>query len=166
MTTAVFLGLTMAFEPTEAGLMSRPPRPPSRPLLTRALMRRTGLVSALLVAAGFAGYHWALAAGASLEEARTVAVNVFVAVQIAYLLSCRSLDRTVLRAWPGRNRLLAVGIGLTVLLQAAITYLPAMNAVFHTAPLGLGSWLPVAGAAIAAFVLVELDKVVRAKRTR
>jgi cation-transporting ATPase F len=33
MTTAVFLGLTMAFEPKVAGIMHRPPRPPDRPLL-------------------------------------------------------------------------------------------------------------------------------------
>ncbi|MEU9247370.1 HAD-IC family P-type ATPase [Streptomyces sp. NPDC048385] len=37
MTTAVALGLMLAFEPKEAGIMQRPPRDPTRPLLTGAL---------------------------------------------------------------------------------------------------------------------------------
>jgi cation-transporting ATPase F len=34
MTTAVFLGITLAFEPKEQNLMGRPPRDPHRPILT------------------------------------------------------------------------------------------------------------------------------------
>ncbi|MFT7869129.1 MULTISPECIES: cation transporting ATPase C-terminal domain-containing protein [Amycolatopsis] len=98
MTTAVFLGLTMAFEPTEHGIMGRPPRPPERPLFTASLLRRVVLVSLLLVVAAFGAYRLQLGFGASLAEGRTTAINVFVGVQAAYLLSCRSLDRPVLRA--------------------------------------------------------------------
>jgi len=159
MTTAVFLGLTMAFEPKEKGIMGRPPRPPERPLLTRTLVRQIGIVSLLLVVAAFLAFHWELAASGSLAQARTTAVNVFVCVQVAYLFSCRSLDRAVLAARPGRNPMLAVGIGLTVGLQLLITYLPAMNTLFDTAPISPRSWLYGLGAGVVAFVLVEADKV-------
>ena len=40
MTTAVALGLMLAFEPKEAGIMNRPPRDPGQPLLTRGLVGR------------------------------------------------------------------------------------------------------------------------------
>ena len=155
MTTAVFLGLTMAFEPKDDGVMSRPPRPPDRPLLTRKLLWRIGMVSALLVVAAFLAFHWETG---SVAQARTTAVNVFVCVQIAYLFSCRSLDQALFTARPGRNPMLALGIGLTVGLQLLITYLPAMNTLFGTAPVGLSSWLYAAGAGVAGFVLVEADK--------
>ncbi|WP_410645097.1 cation-translocating P-type ATPase [Amycolatopsis sp. lyj-346] len=160
MTTAVFLGLTMAFEPTESGIMGRTPRPPKRPLFTAALLRRVVLVSLLLVVAAFAAYGVELAAGVSLAEARTSAINVFVGVQAAYLLSCRSLDRPVLLAWPGRSRMFALGLGLTVGLQLLLTYVPIMNTWFHTAPVGVGSWLWVLGAAVVAFLVVEADKLI------
>ncbi|MEV6878290.1 HAD-IC family P-type ATPase [Amycolatopsis sp. NPDC051128] len=160
MTTAVFLGLTMAFEPTEAGIMGRPPRPPKRPLFTAALLRRVVLVSLLLVVAAFAAYQAELAAGVSLAEARTSAINVFVGVQAAYLLSCRSLDRPVLLAWPGRSRMFALGLVLTAGLQLLLTYVPIMNTWFHTAPVGAGSWLWVLGAAVVAFAVVEADKLI------
>jgi cation-transporting ATPase F len=159
MTTAVFLGLTMAFEPKEKGIMGRPPRPPDRPLLTRTLVRQILMVGVLLVVAAFLAFHWELAASGSVAQARTTAVNVFVCVQVAYLFSCRSLDRAVLAARPGRNPMLAVGIGLTVGLQLLITYVPAMNTLFDTAPTGPRSWLYALGAGVVAFALVETDKV-------
>jgi cation-transporting ATPase F len=158
MTTAVFLGLTLAFEPTGPGVMRRPPRPPKRPLFTGALLRRVVLVSLLLVVAAFGAYRVYLASGATVAEARTTAINVFVGVQAAYLVSCRSLDRPVLRAWPGHSRMFALGLGLTAGLQGLLTYLPAMNEWFHTAPVGLSSWLGVLGAAVVAFAVVEADK--------
>jgi len=164
MTTAVFLGLTMAFEPTESGIMERPPRPPKRPLFTAALLRRVVLVSLLLVVAAFGAYLAQVAAGASLAEARTTAINVFVGVQAAYLLSCRSLDRPVLRAWPGRSRMFALGLGSTAGLQLLLTYVPVMNTWFHTAPVGAVSWLWVLGAAVVAFAVVETDKVLWHRR--
>ncbi|WP_236794263.1 HAD-IC family P-type ATPase [Amycolatopsis sp. GM8] len=160
MTTAVFLGLTLAFEPKEPGIMRRAPRPPGRPLFTPDLMRRTGLISLLLVVAAFAAYQWELDAGASVAAARTVAIDLFVCVQIGYLVSCRSLDRPVLRAWPRGNRMFAAGIGITVALQLLFTYLPGMNTIFHTAPIGAGAWLRILGATVLAFLLVEVDKLV------
>jgi cation-transporting ATPase F len=158
MTTAVFLGLTMAFEPKARGIMRRPPRPPDRSLLTGTLVRRIGLVSVLLVVAAFLAYHWEIAGGGSVAQARTTAVNVFVCVQIAYLFSCRAPDDPLLTARPGRNPLLALGIGLTVGLQLLITYVPAMNTLFDTAPVGPAAWLTALGAAAVAFVVVETDK--------
>jgi cation-transporting ATPase F len=158
MTTAVFLGLTMAFEPKDNGIMRRPPRPPEQPLLTRKLLWRIGTVSALLVVTAFLAFHWQISAGGTVAQARTTAVNVFVCVQIAYLFSCRALDHVLFTARTGRNPMLALGIGLTVGLQLLITYLPAMNTLFHTAPVGIGSWLFAISAGVLGFALVEADK--------
>ncbi|HCV12477.1 MAG TPA: carbonate dehydratase, partial [Candidatus Accumulibacter sp.] len=81
MTTAVFLGLMLAFEPIEHAVMRRPPRPPGTPILDAALIWRIVLVSLLLLAGSFGLFLRALAQGNSLAEARTVAVNVFVVVE-------------------------------------------------------------------------------------
>ncbi|MBP2479522.1 cation-transporting ATPase F [Crossiella equi] len=165
MTTAVFLGLTLAFEPREPGAMLRPPRPPERPLLTGDLVRRIVLISAVLVAGAFGVFWHLLASGVPLTEARTAAVTVFVLVQVVYLFACRSLDR--LRA-SGRNPWLLGGIALMFSLQALITYVPALNTVFHTAPLTPAAWLPVLVVTAVAHVVVTVDKLFwrpRARRT-
>ena len=53
MVTAVALGLTLAFEPTEPGTMHRPPRRPDEPLLSAHLLWRVAFVSLLFVALAF-----------------------------------------------------------------------------------------------------------------
>ncbi|MFY9918121.1 MAG: HAD-IC family P-type ATPase, partial [Mycobacterium sp.] len=58
MTTAVALGLMLAFESKEPGIMTRPPRDPDQPLLTRGLVTRILLVSTLLVASAWWMFEW------------------------------------------------------------------------------------------------------------
>ncbi|GAB4098598.1 HAD-IC family P-type ATPase [Sinomonas halotolerans] len=158
MTTAVLLGLMLAFEPKEPGIMARPPRAPDRPLLTGPLLRRTALVSALLLGATWAAFHWSLGQGASEAEARTLAVNLFVAVEAVYLFGCRSLRGPGQPGGLFGNRWLILGVGIQALAQLVLTYVPAMNHVFETAPLSGAEWLVVLAAAAAAGLLVAADK--------
>ncbi|TDB77323.1 HAD-IC family P-type ATPase [Micromonospora sp. KC723] len=158
MTTAVLLGLTLAFEPKEPWIMDRPPRDPAQPLLTAALVVRILLVSVLLVAGTWWLFAWETAAGAELAQARTTAVNLFVTVQAFYLFSCRSLSRSPWRLGLFSNRWLIGGVLAQALAQAALTYLPVMNTLFRTAPIGVGAWLRILGIAVAVSALVGLDK--------
>ncbi|MEV4478906.1 HAD-IC family P-type ATPase [Micromonospora coxensis] len=158
MTTAVALGLTLAFEPKEPGIMDRPPRDPGQPLLTAALVVRILLVSALLVAGAWWLFEWELDSGADLAEARTAAVNLFVTVQAFYLFSCRSLTRSPWRLGLFGNRWLIGGVLVQALGQLALTYLPVMNTLFRTAPIDLGAWLRILGIAVVVSAVVALDK--------
>jgi cation-transporting ATPase F len=161
MTTAVLLGLMLAFEPREAGIMERPPRDPGQPLLTKALLARIVLVSALLVAGSWWLFEWELARGADLPAARTAALNLFVVVQAFYLFSCRSLTRSAWHIGPFSNRWILLGVTLQAVGQLAITYLPAMNTMFHTAPIGADVWLRILVIATAASLVVAVDKRLR-----
>lgn len=161
MTTAVALGLMLAFEPKEAGIMTRPPRDPGEPLLTRALVERVLLVSALLVGGSWWVFQAELDRGIGLDAARTAAMNLFVLVEAFYLFSCRSLTRSVGRIGLLSNRWVVGGVLVQALLQAAITYVPAMNSVFDTAPLGLDVWLRILAVAVLASVVVAVDKRLR-----
>jgi cation-transporting ATPase F len=163
MTTAVALGLMLAFEPKEPGLMSRPPRAPERPLLTWTLTLRILLVSTLLVAGTWWIFELELAGGASVAEARTAAVNLFVAVELFYLFSCRSLTRSMWRIGPFSNRWVVLGVLVQAAGQWAITYSPLMNELFHTAPITLDAWLRILGIALLASLVVAVDK--RFRRT-
>jgi cation-transporting ATPase F len=165
MTTAVLLGLMLAFERVEPGVMRRPPRRPSEPLLTRALALRVLLVSVLLLSASFWLFHYERVHGSSTAEARTVAMNVFVSVQILYLFSCRSLTGSARRLGLFSNRWLVSGVALTCALQLLLTYWPPMNDLFHTAPIDAGAWWKIALAALAAWVVVEIEKAVRRSRS-
>jgi cation-transporting ATPase F len=161
MTTAVALGLMLAFEPKETGIMTRPPRDPDQPLLTRALVVRILLVSTLLVAGAWWLFEWELAQGASLAEARTAALNLFVVVEAFYLFSCRSLTRSAWRIGIFSNRWIILGVTVQAIGQLAITYLPAMNTIFGTAPIGSDVWLRILAIAVVVSLAVAADKRIR-----
>jgi Ca2+-transporting ATPase len=159
MTTAVLLGLMLAFEPKEHGIMGRPPRRPGAPILSAALIRRILLVGALLLGAAFGLFEWASAAqGTSLDVARTIAVNVFVVVEIFYLFNCRSLTRSVFRIHPLSNRWVLGGVAITIALQLMYTYAPFMHVAFQSAPLTLEHWSYILAAGVATLFIVEFEK--------
>ena len=166
MTTAVLLGLTLAFEPPEQGIMRRPPRPPGAPILDRVLVWRIVLVGVLMLLGAFGLFLLELDRGASLAQARTVAANVFVMVALVYLFNCRSLTRSVFSVGLASNRWIWLGSGLMLALQLAFTYLPLCNALFHTAPIDARAWLGIAAFALASGLVVGLEKALRRRLVR
>ena len=138
--------------------MERAPRDPGRPILDGVLLRRVAVVGGLLLAAAFGLYHWEMAHGAAAAAARTVAVNVFVAVEALYLLTCRSLSRPALSLPLAGNPWLVPGLAGTVVLQAFFTYAPFMHSLFGSAAIEPLAWLRIIGAALVAFGLAEVQK--------
>ena len=166
MTTAGFLGLMLAFEPREPGIMSRAPRDPQTPILTRNLIGRILLVGGLLLIAVFALFQWEMASGAGIAQARTVAVNVFVVMELFYLFNCRSLTQSVFRLGFFSNMWVFGGVAVMLLVQIVYTYLPVMNRLFQSAPIDLGAWVRIVGAGMTAYLAVETEKWLRMRITR
>jgi magnesium-transporting ATPase (P-type) len=151
MTTAVFLGMTLAFEPKEQGLMRRPPRDPHQPILTYPLFMRTGLVTLLTLAGAFGAFLWEREVrGTSLASARTAVVTVIVMVDVFYLLNCRSLLRSPFEVGVLGNRWVFLGIAAMAFAQALFAHAPAMNRLLGTAPIDG-----------AAYLVVEIEKRLR-----
>ncbi|TFG43537.1 MAG: HAD family hydrolase [Syntrophobacterales bacterium] len=95
MTTAVLLGLMLAFEPKEPGIMERAPRDPKTPILTSTLVFRITMVSVLLMLGAFGMFKLEMARGGNVFLARTLAVNLFIFGELFYLFNCRSLTRPI-----------------------------------------------------------------------
>jgi cation-transporting P-type ATPase F len=166
MSTALLLGLTLVFEPKEAGIMARPPREPAQPILTRPLLLRILLVSLFMVAGGFALFLWEKSQGTALPEARTVVVNVIVMVEAFYLLNCRSLTRPFFSLGVFSNLWLMGGVAAMTAAQLLFTYAPFMNQLFHSAPISGRAWLKIIGVGLLVFVAIELKKSADARRRR
>jgi magnesium-transporting ATPase (P-type) len=161
MVTTVTLAIALAFELPEAGVMRRPPRAPTEPLITRLLLARLAYVTTLMVAATFFVFEWELARSGSLETARTAAVNMLVFGELVYLFNCRHFVAGAL-SWSGMtgNRVaLWVSLALVVL-QLAFTYEPTMQRLFHTTALDAGAWALILGLSLAKFFAVEIEKAV------
>jgi len=159
--TAVTLGLVLALEPPEPGVMERPPRMRNAPLLTGFLLWRVVLVSVLFAAAVLLVFFGSQAIGASMEKARTMSVNMLVVAEIFYLFNVRFLHMRslTLRGALGTRPVL---IALVVVLgaQLAFTYLPLLQRVFDTRPLSFFEGAGIIALGVLLFLALEIEKVV------
>jgi cation-transporting P-type ATPase F len=161
MTTAVLLGLMLAFEPKEPGIMTRPPRKPGEQILSPVILGRIGIVGLLLCAGSFGLFEWEMSKGSSADVARTIAVNVFVIGEMFYLFNCRSLKLPLYKLGFFSNPSVLLGSALMLAAQAGFTYLPFMNKAFSTAPLKLNDWLLCVMVGVVIYFVIEAEKAFR-----
>jgi len=158
MTTVAVLGLVLALEQKEPDIMRRAPRPTDAPILTPELLWRILIVGLLILTGAFGLFEWEQARGAPLAEARTVAVNVVVFVEVFYLFNCRSLTRSMFSIGVFSNRWLITGVLVMVLLQLFFTYAPVMHRIMGSAPLDLGAWGRVLAVGVITYAIIEIEK--------
>ena len=159
MVTAVTLAFAFAFEPSEPGLMKRPPRNPKKGLVEARHVVQIALVSLLIAAATIGVFSWRMAAGDDLEAARTTATTVLVVCQAFYLFNVKALESTSMRPDVLLNNRVAWACvaGLTAL-QLLFIYAPPLQALFDSQPLAAEHLLIITVAGLVVFVIVEVLK--------
>jgi magnesium-transporting ATPase (P-type) len=163
--TAATLALALPFESPEEDVMRRPPRPPKEKLLSRFLIWRIGFVGFLLVLSVLALFLWETGQGGSIEASRTAAVNMLVIGECVYLFNCRHRFRSALsREGLLGNRYVLLAIGVAIMLQMLMTYVPFMQLFFGTSGIELGTWGRILLVGIAIFLLVEGEKALLERR--
>lgn len=146
--TDILPALGLGAEKPETDVMHKPPRSRSERLLTRNLLGMSyGIVGMIQAAAGFFsfftvlysnGWQWGQELAASDPVYRTAITAFFASIiicQIADVLICRTRRQSIFTVGLFSNKLVWVGIGAECLLLASISYIPAFNTFFGTAPL-------------------------------
>jgi magnesium-transporting ATPase (P-type) len=144
--------LALGREPAEPGLMDKPPRRRSEGVIRKEMLLRAwlvmGLVSAALVLIGFftvllrAGWSPGadVGSGSPLHDGYVTATAMtfagIVACQIGTAMASRTERASLRDVGVATNPLLLWGILFEILIAAAIIYLPPLQPIFHTAPLG------------------------------
>jgi len=160
------LTVNLVMDPASGREMRRRPVPRNDPLLGRAALLRTALMGGTAAATAFSWFAWRLQQGVALDQVRTEVFTLVAMSQWFNVLNCQSSTASALGPGLLRNRWLAGGLALSVLLQAAVLYAPPMNALFHTVPLPLTALLPLVALAASVLWVEELRKlVVRRRRT-
>lgn len=161
---AGILGLVLALEAKEPGIMQRPPRAPNAPILSRALIQRVVLVGVCILLGAFGLFELAVLTGIDVAQARTIAVNAVVMIEVFYLFNCRSLSQSMVHVGLFSNPWVLAGVVVMVLLQLLFTYAPFMNRLFETAPIDWVDWARVLGVSVLTYWVVELEKSLRRRR--
>ncbi|HMA42384.1 MAG TPA: HAD-IC family P-type ATPase, partial [Gemmatimonadales bacterium] len=151
-------GLALAAERAETRVMQRPPRPPRESLFAHGLWQHVVWVGLLMgcvtlgtqLWASHAGYHW-----------RSMTFTVLALSQMGHVLAIRSESVSLFRLGLWSNRPLLGAVVVTLVLQLAILYVPALGAVFGAQPLtGFELLLTLALSSIV-FIAVEIEKAVK-----
>ncbi len=159
MVTTVALAITLAFEPVETGTMKAPPRVPDSPLIEPALLWRIILVSIIMAVGTYGLFIYETAQDATINEARTVAVNTIVFFEILYIFNTRYLKANVL-SFRGLfdNVAILIGVVAVIIFQILFTYTSLCHQLFKTAPISISSWLNIIMVSAALFFIVEIEK--------
>ncbi|WP_291864170.1 cation-transporting P-type ATPase [Bradyrhizobium sp.] len=160
--TGITLGIALAFEPTEAGTMARPPRRRDAAILSGELVWHVVLVALLFLAAVFGVFTYAIDKGHSLTLAQTMAMNTLVVLEIFHLFFIRNIHGTSLTwdAVRGTKVVWAVVIAITAA-QFAVTYLLPLQAFLGTEPVPLSDGLLIVAIGAAFFAIIEVEKQIR-----
>lgn len=165
MSTAILLGLMLVFEPQEDNIMKRAPRNPQESILTKTIITQMLVVGFYLLIASYAMFNYAISNGHTLEYARTVAVNIFVFIELFYLFSCKELGKSVFKTDIMNNKLLLLGVALMSFIQITFTHAAPMNTMFKSEALDLTTWLQVLVIGVGVLFVVEIKRFIDSRLT-
>ncbi len=166
MSTAIFLGLMLVFEPSEKNIMNRAPRDPKEPLMTKVMVTQMLVVGLYMLVASYTMFNYMITLGYTVEYARTVAVNIFVFIELFYLFSCKQLELSIFKTNILDNKLLLVGVSFMVFLQLVFTHTSFMNNIFKSEPLNLETWVAIIVISFCVVFVVEIKKIIELKINR
>ena len=128
-------GLAFTAEPAEPGIMRRPPRPPQENIFAHGMWQHIIWVGLFVGGISIASQAWAIARG--VEYWQTVVFTVLTVSQLFHSLAVRSESASLFSIGLFSNLPMLGAVTLTLSMQLAVIYVPALNGVFHTQPLPL-----------------------------
>ncbi|HET7374091.1 MAG TPA: cation-translocating P-type ATPase C-terminal domain-containing protein, partial [Gemmatimonadaceae bacterium] len=154
--------LALGVDPPDEGLMHQPPRPSAEAVVTATMWRGIALVGVVMALVTLFVLDASLPGGlvqgsGTLKYAQTMAFNTLVLAQLFNVLNARSDERS---AFAGlfSNAWLWGAIVLSLVLQAIVLYVPAMQHAFGTTALSGADWARCSLAASAVLWIRELSK--------
>jgi len=149
--------ISLSFEKAEKDIMSRPPRPPRESVFGNGRAIDMIWVGLLMAGITLAAQAWAISHHLHWQ---TIVFNVLCLSQIGNVLAIRSEKRSLFTIGIFSNKPMILAVLLAVLLQFAVTYIPALHPIFKTETLTLQEFLLVIGASVVVFVAVEIKKAI------
>jgi Ca2+-transporting ATPase len=149
---------SLGMEPKEKDIMERKPEGKSIPLLikeSKALIFIIVLFSSSILLALFL---WLYFGGHDIAYIRTMIFACLALESFFYIFSCRSLRKNLWQINPFSNKyLLGAWVFAVIMLLLAI-YLPPLQTLLRTVPLGLQDWLIFVSFGILGLILIEATK--------
>ena len=155
--------LALGMEAGDPDIMDQPPRPPSEPIINR-LMRTGILVQTVAITVITLGAYWIgltlypVEAGEFNATAATMAFATLSFSELLRAFTSRSERYPILKIGLFSNRSMNWAVVTSAILLLAVIYIPFLQPIFDTVPLGLAQWQYIAPMLLVPSIAAEVTK--------
>ena len=156
--------LALSVEPEEGDVMKRPPRKPQESLFAHGLGIHAIWVGLLMGGVTLSLQAWAIHIGDAHWQ--TMVFTVLCLTQLGHVMAIRSEKESLFSQGIFTNKPLILSVFTTLVLQLATVYVPFLNPIFKTQPLTPVELAFVLLVSSVVFFAVEIEKMIKRRRTR
>lgn len=153
--TDSFPVVALALKPEDSKLLTNPLKR-SRELVDGTMFLRMTIISIPMVIGTLILFGGAFEA--DMDRALTLSLTALAVFQWMNLFNCRSETRSAFSLKNPANRYIGLSLGVAVLLQIAVVYIPFLQNVFHTVALSLSDWLIIVAISFSVIFVEEIRK--------
>jgi len=170
--TDMLPALGLGTELPEKGIMDRPPRSMKETLLNKRTVIVAFFWYGLIESAISMGAYFFVnimngwpnvplaASGSVYREATTMALASIVFCQIGVVQCCRTEKQSIFKTGLFTNKNVLKGIIFEIVLISAIIYVPFLQGIFQTAPIGIKEWVFLVICPVPIVLLDEIRKAI------
>ncbi|MBK8595088.1 MAG: cation-translocating P-type ATPase [Holophagales bacterium] len=156
--------LALGVEPAEENIMKRPPYTSEESIFGRGLVPFVAVMGVVMSLIALGVGLWSYRTGDPAWQ--TLLFTTLIFSQVVLALEVRSERSSLFHLGLFTNPLMVGAFFSTVALQVAVVYVPVLQRVFRTAPLGARDLLVVLGSGVVVVVVVEAWKLVLRRTTK
>jgi Ca2+-transporting ATPase len=159
-----FPALALGVDPVDPNVMKRPPRPTNESVITMQGAVSMLTQGAFIAVCSLSAFGFVLfVEDEGINRARTAAFIVLACSQLFHSFNCRSMTESLFKIGIFTNKKLVIATFVSFLLQMAVVYVPFLQKVFKTTPLGMADWVFVISISSFPLWAMELLKKIRKK---
>jgi Ca2+-transporting ATPase len=158
--------LALGLEQGDPDIMDQPPRPPREPVVNRRMLRgiivQTFAITAAVLGAYVIGLNW----DDGLDLAHTMAFVTLSASELLRAYTARSERYPLLKLGLFTNKYMQYAVAVSLVLMLGVIYLPFMQPIFDTVPLGLREWSVMLPLLFIPSIVAEINKALDSRNDR
>ena len=156
--------VALGFDPPERDVMKRRPRGPDESIFSNGLAGIIIFRGVLIGLTTLAVFATMLYYTGDIAAARSGAFVTLVLTQLIHVFECKSETKTVFQINLLDNIYLVFSVLISLAMILGVVYIPALQSIFKTVPLGLNGWLITGGLSFLVPVLASFFPVHSARR--
>ncbi len=158
-----FPALALSFDPPRKDIMSKQFKRANKFITKKDIILLLGLALIMtLVSFTIFAYSNPIE---NIKKARTVTFVTLIGMVIFNIFNFRSLDNSIFKTGLMLNRLLFIGISITLILTIIIIYVPYFQTIFGFTSIGIEDWLLALLASFITMIYAELLKILLKNKT-